>query len=205
MNKYFPLKDRIVEVALEQFLKHGIRSMTIQKLIEPIGISTKTVYKYFNSKEDLLAECLRVLYGSYHNEFVAILSIDQSPVNHLLILFRSTLGKDFGVNQEFFHDLNYYYPELQNAAIRYYVENYPRLMVPVVQRGIDEGYFQSFIVPELALTGISTLYTSITRPEDKKRRDNPYELFRNLVEVYIRGMCTQKGLKEIENNPYHND
>jgi hypothetical protein len=49
------------------------------------------------------------------------------------------------------------------------------------------------------------IYTSITRPEDKKRKSNPYELFKNLVEVYIRGMCTEKGLKEIENNPYHNN
>jgi len=205
MNKYFPVKDRIVEVALEQFLTHGIRSMTIKKLIEPIGISTKTVYKYFESKEDLLAECLRVLYGAYHNEFVAIMSSNESPVNHLLLLFRSAVGKDFGVNQEFFHDLNHYYPELQNAAIQHYIENYPRLMVPLVQKGIDEGYFHPFIIPEVALKGINTLYTSITRPEDKKRRDNPYELFKNLVEVYIRGMCTEKGLKEIENNPYHND
>ena len=199
------MKDKIVEVALEQFLNHGIRSMTIKKLIDPMGISTKTVYKYFDSKEDLLAECLRVLYGGYHNEFVAILGSNESPVNQLLILFRSTLDKDFGVNQEFFHDLNYYYPELQNAAIQYYIENYPRLMVPLVQKGIEEGYFHQFIIPEVVLNGIGTLYTSITRPEDKIRRDNPYKLFKNLVEVYIRGMCTEKGLEEIENNPYHND
>jgi hypothetical protein len=78
-------------------------------------------------------------------------------------------------------------------------------MLSLVQKGVEEAYFHPFIIPEFALKGISTLYTSITRPEDKKRRDNPYELFKNLVEVYIRGMCTEKGLKEIENNPYHND
>jgi AcrR family transcriptional regulator len=199
------LKDKIIQVALDQFLKHGIRNMTIKKLIEPIGISTKTVYKYFGSKEDLLAECLRLLYGSYHTEFVAVLSSEDNPVNHLLLVFRSALVKDFGVNQNFFHDLNYYYPELQNAAIQYYSENYPPLMLALLRRGIDEGYFHSFIKSELALNGIMTLYTSITRPADKKRPDNPYELFKNLVEVYMRGMCTEKGLKEIENNPYHND
>lgn len=205
INKYFPLKDRIVEVALEQFLKHGIRSMTIKKLVEPMGISTKTVYKYFKSKEDLLTECLRLLYGSYHNEFVTILSGNQSPVNHLLLVFRSALVKDFGVNQEFFHDLNHYYPELQNAAIQYYSENYPPLMLSLVQKGVDEAYFYPFIKPGLVLNAITVLYTSITRPADKKRPDNPNELFKSLVEVYIRGMCTEKGLKEFEHNPYHNN
>ena len=199
------MKEKIVEGALEQFLKHGIRNMTIKKLVEPMGISTKTVYKYFKSKEDLLAECLRQLYSGYHNEFVAVLSTDDNPVNQLLILFRAAMGKDFGVNQAFFHDLNYYYPELQNAAINRSGDSYGRLLIPLIQKGINEGYFNSFIIPEVALKGIVLLYTSITRPEDKKRKSNPYELFKNLVEVYIRGMCTEKGLKEIENNPYHND
>ena len=199
------MKEKIIEGALEQFLKHGIRNMTIKKLVEPMGISTKTVYKYFKSKEDLLEECLRVLYSGYYNELVAILSTDDSPVNQLLVLFRSAVGKDFGVNQEFFYDLNYYYPELQNAAINRSGDGYGRLLIPLIQKGIDGGYFNSFIAPGMVLAGIGMLYASITRPADKKRHGKPYELFKNLVEVYIRGMCTEKGLKEIENNPYHND
>lgn len=200
------MKEKITEVALEQFLQHGIRNMTVKKLVEPMGISTKTVYKFFTSKEELLEECLRVLYTGYFNEFVAILSTDDSPVNKLLILFRSTVGKDFGVSHAFFHDLNYYYPELQNAAINRSSNSYGRLMIPLVQKGITEGYFHEFLVPEVALKGIVLLYTSITRSEDyKDYESSPYELFKNLVEVYIRGMCTEKGLKEIENNPYHNE
>jgi AcrR family transcriptional regulator len=198
-------KEEIVEAVLERFMQYGIRSMTIKKLVEPLGISTKTVYKYFTSKEELLEECLRVLYTSYFNEFNAILSSKDNPVNKLLIIFRSTLGKDFGVSHAFFHDLNYYYPELQNTAINRTKENYGSLMVPLVKTGIEQGYFNDFIIPEIALSGIVTLYTSITRSDNYKGFElSPYELFKNLVEVYMRGMCTEKGLKEIENNPYHN-
>ncbi|HTD97917.1 MAG TPA: TetR/AcrR family transcriptional regulator [Mucilaginibacter sp.] len=197
-------KEEIVEAVLERFMQYGIRSMTIKKLVEPLGISTKTVYKYFNSKEELLEECLRVLYTGYFNEFNAILSGKDNPVNTLLIIFRSTLGKDFGVSHAFFHDLNYYYPELQNAAINQTRENYGSLMIPLVKDGIEQGYFNDFIIPEIALSGIATLYTSITRSDNYKGFElSPYELFKNLVEIYMRGMCTEKGLKEIENNPYH--
>ena len=200
------MKEKIIEVALGQFMKHGIRSMTIKKLVEPMGISTKTVYKYFDSKEVLLAECLNVLYNGYYNEFAAILSKGDDPVTTLLILFRGSIGKDFGVNHQFFHDLNYYYPELQNAAISHNSNNYGSLILPLTQRGIDEGYFHAFLVPEVALKGIMILYSSITRSDEHKDfKGGPYKLFKNLVEVYIRGMCTEKGLKEIENNPYHND
>lgn len=200
------MKDRIVKAALDEFLKYGIREMTIKRLIEPMGISSKTVYKYFKSKEDLLADCLKVLYDGLYNEFKAILSRGDDPVTTLLILFRGTVVKDFGVNHQFFHDLNYYYPELQNEAIDRKRKEYGSLLIPLVQKGIDEGYFHQFLVTEMALKGISLLYASITRSDDYKNyKGSPYLLFKNLVEVYIRGMCTEKGLKEIEKNPYHND
>jgi len=50
------MKKEILQTSLKQFLKHGIRQMSIQKLVEPLGISTKTVYKYFKNKEELLEE-----------------------------------------------------------------------------------------------------------------------------------------------------
>ncbi|MBS1530687.1 MAG: TetR/AcrR family transcriptional regulator [Bacteroidetes bacterium] len=200
------MKDQIIETALGRFLEHGIRNMTMIKLIEPLRISTKTVYKYFDSKEALLKECLRVLYDGYYNEFKAILVSKQNPVNTLLILFRATLGKDFGMSREFFHDLNYYYPELQNEAISNARNNYGVLMVPLVEQGIKEGFFLSSLDAQLALKGIVTLYTSITRGEEyRDYQGSPYPLFKNLVEIYIRGMCTEKGIKEIDNNPYHNE
>ncbi|MBS1500811.1 MAG: TetR/AcrR family transcriptional regulator [Bacteroidetes bacterium] len=200
------LRNKIVDFAIKRFLQNGIRSMTIKKLVEPMGISTKTVYKYFDSKEALLKECLRNLYDGYYNELKGILNSDENPVNKLLILFRGTLGKDFGVNREFFHDLNYYYPELQNDAIGNASRNYGVLMVPLVESGIKEGYFLQYLDPQLALKGIVTLYTSITRGEEyRDYQGSPYPLFKNLVETYIRGMCTEKGIKEIDHNPYHND
>lgn len=199
------MKDKIIEVALERFMQQGIRNMTIMKLVEPLGISTKTVYKYFTGKEGLLEECLRVLYSGYFNEFNLIMSSAANPVAKLLTLFRATLEKDFGMNRDFFHDLNYYYPELQNAAISRVSESYGRMLVPLIEKGISEGYFNANLDPQLALKGIGILYTAITRGEEyRDYKESPYPLFRNLVEVYIRGMCTSNGLKEIENNPYYN-
>lgn len=171
-----------------------------------MGISTKTVYKHFGSKEELLSACLKLMYDGYFNELSLILSTKDNAVNKLLILFRSAFGMDFGVSHDFFHDLNYYYPELQNAAINRTKENYGGLIILLIQNGIDEEYFISYIKPQLVLIGIVTLYTSITRTDTyKELNSNPHELFKNPVEVYMRGMCTEKGIKIIESNPYHKD
>ena len=76
------MKNEILQTALEQFLKFGIREMSIKKLIEPLGISTKTVYKYYKNKEELLEEVLQLLYNQQYQQ-VENLSAGQNVVTLL--------------------------------------------------------------------------------------------------------------------------
>ena len=43
--------------------------MSVQKLVSPMGISTKTVYKYFKNKEELLEEVLRYYFAQQFQLF----------------------------------------------------------------------------------------------------------------------------------------
>jgi AcrR family transcriptional regulator len=200
------LKEEITKVALERFMQYDIRSMTIKKLVEPLGISTKTVYKYFKSKEELLEECLRLMYRQFADDLDDLLKNDENPVVTLLTLFRTSFAKDFGASHGFFHDLNYYYPELQNVALARDQNNFAKKILPIVENGLAEGYFKNDINPGIALTGIGVLYASITRSASYEQFGvSPDVLFNNLVEVYIRGMCTEKGLNEIDINPHRNE
>jgi AcrR family transcriptional regulator len=195
------MKQKIAETALAEFLKHGIRDITIARLIAPLGISTKTVYKYFASKEVLLKECLDILYGNHLFELRKILTAKGDPVNKILNVFRGALKEDFGISNTFYHDLNYYYPELQNEAVTRISDESGALIIPVVEQGIRDGYFLSGLYPPISLMGISILYTSITRGNEYlDGGQSPHLLFENLVETYIRGMCTEKGRKQMQNH-----
>ena len=52
------MKFEILQTSLEQFLKQGICKMSVQTLVQPLNISIKTVYKYFDNKEELQKEAL---------------------------------------------------------------------------------------------------------------------------------------------------
>ena len=195
------MEQKIAAAALKEFLKHGVRDITIAKLIAPLGISTKTVYKYFDSKEDLLRECLHILYGRQVQVLRKFLTAKGDPVNKMLTLFKAVLKEDFGISSTFYHDLNYYYPELQNEAVKRISDESSALIIPVLEQGIRDGYFLSGLKPSIALMGIGTLYTSITRGQAyQDAGHSPQLLFENLVEIYIRGMCTEKGRKQIKNH-----
>ena len=105
------MKEKILQTSLEQFLKFGIRKMSIQKLVSPLGISTKTVYKYFKNKEELLKEVLNLHYNQQY-QLLEKLSENQNAVTLFYDIWHQAVLREFGINNIFFRDLHYYYPEL---------------------------------------------------------------------------------------------
>jgi AcrR family transcriptional regulator len=195
------VKDKIIETSLQQFLRHGIRKMTVQKLIDPMGISTKTVYKYFSDKEDLLKHCLLRHYSALAKEFDQVKNESKNPVATLFEIWHKAIELDFGVNHIFYHDLNYYYPQLQDEVLHKIFRKNIFSVEMLIEAGIKQGYFRDDIIPKIIPEVISILYSSITRtPQFKKYKLTTKSLMQSIIDPYLRGICTDKGLKQLKSN-----
>jgi len=70
-----------------------------------------------------------------------------------------------------------------------------------MEKGVKQGYFRNDIVPAMIPEVTSALYSSITRTDQfKKYKLTPGVLMQNTIEAYLRGVCTEKGLKELKRN-----
>jgi AcrR family transcriptional regulator len=188
-------KEIIIEVSLKQFLEHGIKQMTIQKLIEPLGLSTKTVYKYFADKEDLLKQCLFLHYTELTERITLLEKAMSNPVDGILLFYYELFKIDFGINNKFYYDLNFYYPQLQDLIL----ENFSSIRIVklkiIIVEGLEEGFFIRDVKPDILLETMMVLYTSITRNNKLKELNYlPNVLMENTLVAYIRGICTEKGL-----------
>lgn len=192
------MKDEILHISLGQFLKHGVRQMSIQKLVGPLGISTKTVYKYFSSKEELLEEALRLHYRQQY-EALEELATHQNPVHLLFDIWYMAIERENKVNTALFQDLHHYYPELERKIEITVAKSFSRQFIQIIQRGVKEGVFRPGIHAQVTLEGIYVLYTAIARKDQFKRFGlSSYEVLLNTVTAYIRGFCTAKGVKELD-------
>jgi len=192
------MKNEILQTALDQFLKYGIREMSIKKLIEPLGISTKTVYKYYKNKEELLEEVLQLLYNQQYQQ-VENLSADKNVVTLLFDIWYLAIEKAYDVSDLFHKDLHYYYPELETKIEKAIGSKFGQQFQNLIQKGIIQGVFKEDLIPEVAMEGIYVLYNSIARTDLFKRFGvSPYEILLNTIALYIRGFCTLKGIQELE-------
>ncbi len=56
-----PPRERIVAAARALFYRHGIRAVGVDAIAEAAGTNKMTLYRHFNSKDELVAEYLRRL------------------------------------------------------------------------------------------------------------------------------------------------
>ena len=86
------MKDRILETADRLFYLQGIRAVGVDTIAAEIGISKRTLYNHFPSKDALIAAYLE-------RRFVAPRPSDKSPVEQILGTFdsleRRFAAKDF--------------------------------------------------------------------------------------------------------------
>lgn len=51
------MKKKIITKATELFLSIGFKSVTMDDLAQSMGISKKTIYQYFENKNQLISSC----------------------------------------------------------------------------------------------------------------------------------------------------
>ena len=192
------MKEEIVQKSLKLFLKHGIREMSNQKLVDWLGISTKTIYKYFVNKEDLLEHVLH-LYHDRQYERLLSLSSEQNAACHFFEVWQIAIGAEYRVNQVFYQDLHHYYPELEKKVEGAIAKRFEQHFLSIIHRGIQQGAFQKDLLPEVALQSIFALHRAAVRTEPFKRFGlSATDLFLQSTARYIRGLCTDDGLKALD-------
>ncbi|WP_163324626.1 TetR/AcrR family transcriptional regulator [Draconibacterium mangrovi] len=192
------VREKILSTATEEFLKNGIKCMSVQKLVEPLGISTKTFYKYFKNKEELLEEVLTSL---YIQQFKVLKedSNTENPIHLLLQIWSTAFLRENNVNYQFYNDLQYYYPEVESRVERKVGEDFWTEFRQLINRGIENDLFLKNSQPDVVLEAISVLYSVAVKTEQfGKFGLSPKIIFQNTLAVLIRGICTAKGLDDFE-------
>ncbi|MDB4903973.1 MAG: TetR family transcriptional regulator [Mucilaginibacter sp.] len=192
------MKEKIIEGSLQQFLEHGIQKITLQKLIVHLNISAETMHKYFDSKEQLLEECLKVYYKQADKGVLKIIDGAPNVVVSICRIYSKAIDVDFGDQYLFNEDLNYYYPDLQDKIIKEYSKGALEILTGLTEHGIIEGYFFHYLKATDVLQAITILYRSVTRYDVYKEFSKKRELTKHTIAIYLKSICTDKGLQVMD-------
>jgi TetR/AcrR family transcriptional regulator, cholesterol catabolism regulator len=189
----------IVDNVSKLYLEYGIRGVTMDDVAHRLSISKKTLYEYFNDKEQLVWAVLDHVKNEWDNRFAANMCDNCSAIDELFYFYEIQVKMIKNNKPAFVYDLKKYYPEVykhyQNLKQEMIVDHF----LGNLNKGQKEGYYRkdmdNEIISKLNLMRIEGImnneYFTI---EDLLNT----ELFTEIFKYHLYGIVSEKGRKIIE-------
>ena len=78
-------KQQIIDAAHELFLTRGVKETTIQMIAKKANVSQVTIYNYYDSKENVLYEVVKLIFEAHTRSFEAIIYDSSKTFNDKMI------------------------------------------------------------------------------------------------------------------------
>ncbi|MBR1411131.1 MAG: TetR/AcrR family transcriptional regulator [Prevotella sp.] len=189
------LRVKIVEVALKLFSERGVRAVRMDDVAHTMNISKRTIYEIYGAKKDLLFDVVVAHFKQRLDTLELVTSRCSNVMEIILEVYRMKVEDFKNTNPLFFTEM-VMYPQLQ----QFLVEQNNLLhnnSLAFIKRGIEEGYFRDDLNYQMAVLQFDAMGQYIMEKE-LYRQYSIEEIFRNLVFVSLRGLCTDKGIKAID-------
>lgn len=192
------LYKKVIEAAYEAFTSKGIRAVKMDDLAKALSISKRTLYEIFDDKEQLLLACIEENSKCFreHMEKFA-LKKNPSPIAIILEFYRFQMIQLNNIRPEFFVDINRYPKAVK--WINNHKEQTRGEVKKFFDQGRSEGYFVDNIDFELIAMAGDAIRDFVMRSK-LFRKYSMKKIFHDLVFTIIRGICTQKGIMELDHN-----
>ncbi len=190
------LKGKILKAAMEQFFQYGIKKIKMDDIACILGISKRTLYEIYQDKEQLLYEGLlktEEYIDNYLNNFAR--EGQRNAVEILMESYYIQVNAFSHITPQFFIDIPKYKKVMEMLSVRR--KEREKSTLDFFNWGIKEGYFR----PETDFSIISAVgQNTITFIiESSMYNKFPFQsIFDNSFLIFIRGLCTEKGIHIVD-------
>ncbi|KPL14816.1 MAG: hypothetical protein AMS26_09345 [Bacteroides sp. SM23_62] len=192
------LRDRIVSVAFELFMKYGVRSVTMDQISRHLGISKRTLYEIFRDKNQLLRDGLDYYANIKRKDAKDLIRQSDNVIETIYKLARKGEEMKQQINPLFFEDIRKYHPDVHalittDGRYRDYSLTYDLL-----SKGINDGIFKKGLDIGLVNNFFHEVMNIVMNEEIfPKDRYTHEDIFRNIIMPYLTGISTEKGQEQI--------
>lgn len=189
------IKERILHKAEEMFLQFGFSKVTMEEIAVELGMSKKTIYRFFPGKEQLLTEMikgmrckledyLQELWGNNEMTFIEKLKNLMNYIGNQSITLRGPLG----------HDIQKNFPQLWEEINETRKTQSLQKFNLLINEGIEKGVFRKDLDQQIVLLMYMNAIQGILNPEVLSQL--PYtanQVFESIIRVFLEGIFTEEG------------
>ncbi|MEL6843545.1 MAG: TetR/AcrR family transcriptional regulator [Bacteroidota bacterium] len=189
-------RELIIKTALRLYLRHGVKTVTVDRLVKELHTSKRTIYNHFENKTLLLQACLSVYHKKVKAENEGIINRSENAIEAMAYLYHRIIERANTVNPNFFNDILHYYPGLLHASYRREGNFALRQLHDLAEWGIRDGIFVADLDIDVSVKTVLSLLKLLKDinlfPIAKYSKER---LTFGIMLPYMKGVCTSRGLK----------
>ena len=191
-------KDNILIQAEAFFMKYGFRNVTMDDLCKEMGISKKTLYQYFQTKDALVESCILWYMEKEADKVQQIRKKATDPVDAFYRISKRALESLKEVSPFVIFDLQKNHPEIWKKFVNHDFEWQYNMLVFNFQSGIEQGFYRA----EINSSKVAKLFLLQSEGMLRPRIFEPesLELIEAITirdELFLRSICTPLGLERL--------
>ncbi len=190
-----PARRRIVAAARQQFFTHGIRAVRMDDLAAELGMSKKTLYAHFPSKEALVEA---VFLDKFLGLEAGLARIAEECASDFLTGLHRLLARFQRETEEirppFVRDVQREAPELFKLAEGRRREVIQRYFGALLEEGLREGFIREDIpIPLMVEILLGAVQAIMNPPKMSEHGLTVASGFSAIISVFLEGVMTRKG------------
>lgn len=191
--------NRIIESALNLFMREGVKTVNMDDISSFMGISKKTLYQYVNNKGDLVEKAFRLHQYRILGMISNIQEKNENAIDELFEIDEKLFLMLKNRPPRLINNLKKYYPNVWEILDEIKKKHLFTCITENMDRGKEQGLYRneanSNIIAKLMMNTVDALVDDATFPLTQ------YD-FKSLLEenrvYHIRGIATNKGIKYLE-------
>ena len=190
------LRERILATAMNEFYTKGIKAVKMDDIAKRLSISKRTLYEIYQNKEELLLEGMKASEAEFDAHMKAFSFQQSNNVMDILIEFYHYQVTKFAKKTPaYYEDLHKY--SLITEYLHSKQSERDKNASLFIKKGIQEGFFRADINYSI-VTQIARESVHYAMMNQLYKEHSIQEVFSNIILLFIRGICTLKGLQRLE-------
>jgi AcrR family transcriptional regulator len=189
-------KQRIVDVSSKRFMENGISKVTLDEIATELGMSKKTLYKFFPSKGDLLKTIVHTMMNGLRVRVEAVVNSNKPFVEKAPELL-TLIGHQISImSKQFLFDLQRFTPELWKEIDEFRRQRILTSVRKIFIQAKDEGVFRKDLDIDLFILVFIGSVQSIVNPQTLSQQSfSAQEALHGIFRIIFEGAMTEEARK----------
>ena len=191
-------RAHIIKTAGEMFFRLGIRSVSIDDICHELGMSKKTFYVYFESKDALVEQLLNANIDYIADKMEEMLRVnDFRQLVKVFIRRQEAEKNDVRRVPQLVYDLKKYYPrQFGDFQIKCF-ETQKQYIMRYLELGVAQGLVRANLNIELTAVLFAKIHGDAIRDFEviEAHGHSMHQLAHTAMDVFVRGILSEEGLK----------